>query len=146
MQTPPREQLGSFITGSPVPTQQEKTWGIVAHLSGLIASVLLMTVAWFLPMAHAFVFLGPLVVLMAKGKESPWVAAQAKEALNFQILVSIGLAAGSLLSWTLILACLGLPLMAVVGLGGLVLSIIAAIKVNEGQPYRYPSMLPRLVK
>jgi uncharacterized Tic20 family protein len=145
METPPREQMGSFITGTPAPTQEEKNWGMIAHLSGLIASVVLSVVAWFIPLVHAFVFLGPLVVMLTKGKESAWVASQAREALNFQILISIGLAVGSLLSWTIILACIGVPLMVAVGLTGLVLSIIAAIKVNGGEAYHYP-YVPKLVK
>lgn len=124
------QQMGSqFLTGSPAPTQDEKTWGMLAHISGLIASFI------------GLPFLGPLIVMLTKGKESKWVEAHAKEALNFQItmtgVVWIGII-GSCLIIPLILAL-------VAGLAALVLSILAGLKANNGEMYRYPATL-RLVK
>jgi uncharacterized protein len=127
------QQQTGFITGSPAPTADEKTWGMIAHLSGLLASVLYMP------------FLGPLLVMLIKGKESAWVEKHAKEALNFQILITALVWGGTILSMTLILACIGMPVAIVGGLFGLVMSILAAIKANNGETYRYPAT-PRLVK
>jgi uncharacterized protein len=124
-----QQQVGSFITGSPAPTADEKTWGMIAHLSALVASVV------------GFPFLGPLIVMFTKGKESAWVEQQAKEALNFQITVFIALVISGVLSCLVI----GLFLLPLVGLAALVLSIIAGIKANNGEMYRYPATL-RLVK
>ena len=54
-------------------TADERTWGGAAHWSALIGA--------FVAMA----FLGPLIVLLAKGNTSPYVRQQAVESLNFQI-------------------------------------------------------------
>jgi uncharacterized Tic20 family protein len=131
------QQIGStpsFLTGSPAPTQDEKMWGMIAHLSALATSIIYMP------------FLGPLLVMLIKGKESAWVNNQAKEALNFQILVTALIWIGSVLTYTLVFMCLGIPVLLVGAIGGLVLSIMAAIKTNNGETFRYPEMLPRLVK
>ncbi len=127
------QQRASFITGSPAPTADEKTWGMLAHLSGLVASF------FWLP------FLGPLIVMLTKGKESVWVEAQAKEALNFQILITALIWVGGLLTATILLSCIGIPVLVLGGLFGLVMSIVAGIKANNGETYRYPAT-PRLVK
>ena len=128
-QQPPQPQMGTYLTGTPAPTQDEKTWGMLAHLSGLIASLV------------GLPFLGPLVVMLTKGKESAWVMANAKEALNFQITVTIALA----VSAVLMLVCIGAVLLPLVGVAALVFTIIAAMKANNGEMYRYPATL-RLVK
>jgi uncharacterized protein len=118
------QQVSSFITGSSMPTQDEKTWGMLSHLSGLLLA-----------------FIGPLIIWQTKGKESAWVERQAIEALNFQITIAIAFVASFILTFVVIGACL----MPLVGLGALVLSIIAGIKANNGEVYRYPVTL-RLIK
>jgi uncharacterized Tic20 family protein len=95
---------------------------MLAHLSALIAGF------FGLP------FLGPLIVLLIKGKESAWVEKHAKESLNFQISATVALFVSALLMFVVVGICL-LPLVA---LGTLVLTVIAGIKANEGQMYRYP--------
>ncbi|REG37335.1 hypothetical protein ATI61_101319 [Archangium gephyra] len=124
------QQLGSFITGSPEPTTDEKIWGALAHVSALVLSVF-----------------GPLLVILLKGKQSIWVERQAKEALNFQAtmlaMTVVMLVAG------LLLFCFGgvllWKLLAPLGLAVAVLSIYAGIKAHEGVLYRYPFNV-RLVK
>ena len=77
----------------------------------------------------------------------PFVADQAKEALNFAITVS--LACLALLVLTVLTLGIGalvtVPAFAIIGITAFVLVIIAAIKANEGVAYRYPFAL-RLVK
>jgi uncharacterized protein len=119
-----QQQIGSFVTGSPVPTADERTWGMLAHLSGLLLS-----------------FVGPLLVMATKGKESAWVEQQAKEALNFHITVFGAMVISSILMVVLI----GLCLMPLVGLAALVLTVLAGIKANNGEMYRYPANI-RLIK
>ncbi|WP_246193419.1 DUF4870 domain-containing protein [Pseudoxanthomonas suwonensis] len=85
--------------------------------------------------------LGPLVVWLIKKDTMPFVNDQGKEALNFNITVLIAIVVSGLLTIILI----GFLLLFAVGLAWLVLSIIAAIKANEGVAYRYPFTL-RLVK
>ncbi|MBN1206619.1 MAG: DUF4870 domain-containing protein [Myxococcaceae bacterium] len=126
----PQQQMGSqFLTGSPAPTQDEKTWGMLAHLSALVAGVV------------GLPFLGPLIVMLTKGKESPWVNAQAKESLNFQITVTIALFVAA---FTICIG-IGVVLLPLVGIAALVLTIIAGLKANNGEMYKYPATL-RLVK
>lgn len=125
-----QQQSGqSFLTGSPAPTQDEKTWGMLAHLSGLVASFV------------GLPFLGPLIVMLTKGKESKWVEMHAKEALNFQITMTAVIWIGILGS------CLIVPLILAIiaGVGALILSIMAGLKANNGETYRYPATV-RLVK
>lgn len=85
-------------------------------------------------------FLGPLIVFLVKQEEG-LVRDQAREALNFQITVLIGLA----VSWVLAFVVIGFLLMAVVLLADLVFCIMAAVAANNGEQYRYPVCL-RLIK
>jgi len=124
-----QQQGAPFLTGAMAPTQDEKTWGMLAHLSGLVAGM------------FGFPFLGPLIVMLTKGKESRWVEMQAKEALNFQITATIALWVSAIT----MLCVIGFVLLPIIGVAVLVLSIIAALKANEGEMYRYPATL-RLVK
>ena len=97
---------------------------MMSHIGGIILPILV-----------------PLFIMMSKGKESAWVESQSKEALNFQITVMLAYVLGTLTS------CIGvgvLLVLAAVG-GAVVLGVLAGMKVNEGQTYRYPFTL-RLVK
>ena len=87
-------------------------------------------------------FLGPLVVWLIKKDQSPFVADQAKEALNFQIAITIGLVVAMAIAAA---TCIGIVLVPIVWIGALVFSIIAAIEANKGVYYRYPYTL-RLIK
>src|SRR5215813_14461313 len=62
------------------PTENERTWGMLAHLSALTGLVL--------PMIG--LVLGPLAVWLARRDHSAFVAAHAREALNFNITVLVG--------------------------------------------------------
>ena len=77
----------------------------------------------------------------------PFVADQAKEALNFGITLTI--ACFVLLMLTVfslgIGALITIPAFIVIGFASLILVIVAGIKANEGVAYRYPITL-RLVK
>jgi uncharacterized protein len=123
------QQQAGFITGSPAPTADERTWGMIAHLSALVASVV------------GFPFLGPLIVWLTKGKESAWVEQHAKEALNFQITATVAIWISAFLMFCLV----GFLLLPLIGLGALILTIMAGIKANNGEMYRYPATV-RLVK
>jgi uncharacterized Tic20 family protein len=109
-----------------LPSPDERTWATFAHLSGLVA-------AWL----GGFAFLGPLIIWLIKKDQSPFVADQAKEALNFQIAVAIALWISAALIWV----CVGFVLLPVVYLGSIIFSIIAAMEANKGNYYRYPYTL-----
>ncbi|PKM03176.1 MAG: DUF4870 domain-containing protein [Gammaproteobacteria bacterium HGW-Gammaproteobacteria-6] len=91
--------------------------------------------------------LGPLIVWLIKRDEMPFVNDQGKEALNFNITVFIVVA----VLWLFALVTLGIgllivvPLWIVIGLVWLIVTVVAAIKANEGEYYRYPFAL-RLIK
>jgi len=113
------------------PTQDERNWGLIAHLSafaGLVA-----------PFAGNVI--GPLVVWLVKREQSAFVEAQAKESLNFNITVLIGYAVCALF----IIVFIGFLLMGALFIYWLVMTIMAAVKAGEGLPYRYPFAI-RLVK
>jgi uncharacterized Tic20 family protein len=123
-------------------SSEERGWAMAAHLCGLL---------WllgsggliFLPFGGLVLFtiLGPLIIMLAKGPSMPFAAAQAKESLNFQITVWLLGMVFALLAVVLI----GFVLLWILGVVNLVLVIIAAIRVSDGAPYRYPFCL-RLVK
>ncbi len=104
-------------------TREDRTFAVLAHISGLIAS-----------------FVGPLVIWMLKREESAYVDDQGCEALNFQITILAVILL--LLSVTGITCGFGViitgPLVIALSLANVVFSIIAAVKANEGEPYRYP--------
>ena len=111
--------------GGASPDRDSQQWGMIAHLSALIGFVI--------PFGNV---IGPLVVWQMK-KDMPFVVDQGKEALNFQITVAIAVFVCLLLSFIVI----GLLLLPLVGIGALVLTVIAGIKANNGEAYRYPFAL-----
>ncbi|TXH10386.1 MAG: DUF4870 domain-containing protein [Gammaproteobacteria bacterium] len=101
-----------------------------AHLASLVGIVI--------PLGT---ILGPLVVWLVKKDTMPFVDDQGKEAVNFNITVLIAVIVSGLLTLVLI----GFVLLFAVGIAWLVLTIMAAMKANEGAAYRYPFTL-RLIK
>lgn len=126
---------------SDLPSADQRQWALFAHLSALIG--LIITGAWF----GWGCFIGPLVIWLVKKDTMPFVDDQAKEALNFNITVAIVLAALKVLAViTLGLGMLiAIPVGIVVCVAWLVFTIIAGIRANEGERYRYPYTL-RLIK
>ncbi|HTC28139.1 DUF4870 domain-containing protein [Dyella sp.] len=121
---------------------EERTWAMMAHLSALLGGLLTASVGrgWGC-------FVGPLVIWLVKKDTMPFVNDQAKEALNFNITVA--LASLVLLVLSIITFGIGLiiaiPMWIIIGVAWLVLTIVAAVKANEGVRYRYPFAL-RFIK
>lgn len=113
------------------PDKDERTWAMIAHFSAFATFVL--------PSFGQII--GPLVVWLVKRDSSPFVADQAKEALNFQITATIAFIVAGILVFLLV----GIPLLIVLGIAWLVLTVVAGVRANEGVRYRYPFTL-RLVK
>lgn len=85
--------------------------------------------------------LGPLLVWQIKKNEFPSVVEHGKAALNFQLTVLIVLLVGIVAAVLLSFVCVGFllfPVIAIIGLAGLVFAVIAGIKANNGEAYRYP--------
>jgi uncharacterized Tic20 family protein len=113
------------------PTENERTWGMLAHLSALAG-----VVVWLLGCV-----LGPLAVYLWRRDNSQFVAEHAREALNFNITVALA----ALVCLALMVVFVGFILGTALFIGWLVLTLVAAIRASEGERYRYPLSL-RLVK
>lgn len=112
-------------------TSDDRTWGMLAHLSAVCGHVF--------PLVGNI--LGPLVIWLIKRDKSAFVDDQGKEALNAQISVTIYLLVSGLLTLVLI----GIALAIVVYVLTIIFVIKAIIATNRGEAYRYP-LIFRFVK
>ncbi|HEU5001592.1 MAG TPA: DUF4870 domain-containing protein [Actinomycetota bacterium] len=78
--------------------------------------------------------LGPLILWLVKRDTSMFFDENGKESVNFQISMLIYVLVATLLIEVLI----GIPLVAVLLGADAVLVVIAAVKANRGEFYRYP--------
>ncbi|WP_436794756.1 DUF4870 domain-containing protein [Actinospongicola halichondriae] len=89
-------------------------------------------------LAHAGQIVGgfvvPLIIYLIKKDESPFVADQAREALNFSITVVLAM----FVSFLLMLVLIGFLLFFVVMAGTIIFPILGAVAANRGEYYRYP--------
>lgn len=112
-------------------TKDDKLFGMLCHLSSLAGFII--------PMGN---ILGPLIVWLLKKDSSAFVNDQGKEALNFQISLLVYGIAGSIICAILMLVIIGFVLIILLGVGlgllWLISTIIASVRANEGQTYRYP--------
>jgi hypothetical protein len=119
------------ITGASTPSADSRNLAVVAHLSGLVGQ------------AGVPSFIGPLVVWLLHRDRDPWVADQARDALNFNL--SLLVYAGAALALTILTVGLGLlvviPVAVVAAAGWLVATVLAAIRAADGGRYRYPLTL-----
>ena len=121
------------IQSTPAPgtiESQARTWNMLCHLSALAGFVI--------PFGT---ILGPLLIWQIKKNQIPSTDVHGKAALNFQITVLILVFAGAIAAIILSFIGIGIllfPLVFLVGLCGLIFAIIAGIKANNGEPYKYP--------
>ena len=95
----------------------DTTLAALSHASALVAS-----------------FLGPLLFLILADDDDELVKQNAKNSLNFQLIVFIAMVVSALLTVVLV----GFLLLPLIGLIDLVLVLIATLKANDGQVYSYP--------
>jgi uncharacterized Tic20 family protein len=138
-QSPPPNQPPPANSAPPPssPENDARMWNMLCHMSALAGCLV--------PFGH---ILGPLVVWQIKKNQYPSVDVHGKASLNFQITVTIAVLVGSVAALVLSFFCIGyllFPLVALIGLAGLVLAVIAGIKANNGEEYKYPWSL-ELVK
>ncbi len=115
-QAPP-PAYGAAPTGAPLSESDQRLWATLSHVGGIF-----------------FSFVAPLVVWLVFKSRGQFVEEQAKESLNFQILVAIAYFASSILS----VIGIGLILLPLVWIGSVIFVIIAAVAANKGEAYRYP--------
>jgi len=138
-QNPPAAQPPQSATPTPPPSpeSQARTWNMLCHLSALAGFII--------PFGN---ILGPLLVWQIKKNEIPSTNVHGKAALNFQITVTIAALIGVVVAVILSFFCVGFllfPIVLLIGLAGLVFAIIAGIKANNGEDYKYPFSL-QLIK
>lgn len=114
--------------------EQERNWAMFCHLAGLAGSLTFLKI----PLLNIVV---PLVLWLVKKDQSEFVNDQGKEALNFQISITIY----SLCVLPLCLILIGIPILIAIAIFDFVMLIIAAINSHDGKQYRYP-LCWRLVK
>jgi len=124
----PLDPITSPILSEQLPSREERTWALVAHLSTLSNCIGIPG------------FVGPLIIYLIKRDEMPFASRQAKEALNFQISIFIYV----IVSVVLMLVAIGVLLLIAIGIVSLIFTIVAAVKANDGFDYRYP-MTIRLI-
>jgi uncharacterized Tic20 family protein len=114
-----------------VATRDDRTWAMIAHLSALAGYTIV-------PLGN---IIAPLIIWLVKKDQSWFVDDQAKEALNFQISMTIY----AIISGILVIVLIGIALLIILYVVGVILIIIATIKANDGYQYRYPLTI-RLIK
>ena len=108
---------------APLSESDDKLWASLAHFGGILS------------------FLAPLLIWLILKDRGAKVNVEAKESLNFQITVSLAVR----VCFVLMVVLIGALLLPLVGLAALVFTVIAGIKANQGEAYRYPITL-RLIK
>ena len=98
------------------PSSNDKVAAMALHIAGIFF--------WFVPSL--------IVYLAVTG--NPWLKEQARNALNFQLTMLIAFVIGIALS----IIGIGLLIVWAVEILVIVLSIIAALRANAGETYKYP--------
>ncbi|MBI9019808.1 MAG: DUF4870 domain-containing protein [Verrucomicrobia bacterium] len=99
------------------PSTDEKSWAMGCHLIALMTG-----------------FVGPLILWLIKREGNPYVEKQGKEALNFQLSILLYVIICGMLSVVVI----GIALMPLVWIANVIFILIASVRANEGDDYRYP--------
>ena len=112
-------------------SKEARNWAMFCHLAALAGYVI--------PFAGNII--GPLVIWLLKREEDAFIDDQGKEAVNFQITMTIAY----VVSAVLVVVVIGIFLLPIVALFNLIMMIVAAVKASNGERYRYPMSL-RFVK
>ena len=78
--------------------------------------------------------LAPLVVWILKRDDDPFLDDQGKEAVNFQLTMTLA----AIVSAVLIVVGIGLLLLPIVVILMVVMPVVAALRVRDGEDYVYP--------
>jgi len=117
-----RDRMGTGGAGGPY-SADVRSMAMFCHLAAFAG--------FFLPFGN---IIGPLIVWLVKREDSDFIDRHGKEAVNFQITMSIAL----FVSVVLILIVIGLFALIALAVMNLVFIIVAAMKANDGEEYRYP--------
>lgn len=103
--------------------KQERTWAMLCHLGAFAGFIV--------PFGH---IIAPLVIWLIKKGDSALIDDQGKESLNFQISMTIYGFVAAVLTLIIIGVFLGVALL----IFDIIMVILAALKANSGERYRYP--------
>ena len=120
------------VPKAPTSDADARQWAMFSHLSALLALVI------------GLPFVGPLLIYMIKKDDHPFIADQARESLNFNLSFFIYAIVLGITTFVLSLILIGLLLIPVffgLVIAWLILAIVAAMKANNGEAYRYPLTL-----
>jgi uncharacterized Tic20 family protein len=128
VEQPEAVQGGSLSKES---NKDARMWAMFCHLAGLCGLIPIVPVIGSV--------IGPLILWQIKKDEFSFVSDQGKEAVNFQISILLySLISGIVCAIT----CVGIPLIpfvvGIIGILDIVFLVIASIKANNGESYRYP--------
>jgi uncharacterized Tic20 family protein len=113
-----------LLSGQPESLEQQtREWAMLLHLSLLAGFVL--------PLAGLVV---PIVIWQWKKSELPGIDVHGKNALNWIISEIIYVA----ISVMLVFVIIGIPMLIALGLVAVIFPIIAGIKANNGEVWKYP--------
>ena len=102
-----------------------RMWAMFCHLAGLACYVVPVGISGLI---------APLIVWQIKKDVHPFVDVHGKEAVNFQISILLY----TLICIPFIFICIGVIMLVAVGIFDIVFLLIAAVKANNGEHYRYP--------
>lgn len=117
-------------------TSEDRQWAMFAHLSSIVA-------IWLGGMG----FIGPLIVWLIKKDQSNFVNDQGKEALNFNLTILLAAIVLGMVAAPVALLTFFLGLLVLIPLGlalaalAIIMPIVAAVKANAGEAYRYPFII-----
>ena len=114
---PPPSAYGAAPQPQPMSPADEKLWATLVHLGGLFVG-----------------FLAPLIGFLVLKDRGPFVRAHTATALNFQLTLLIAYIVGAVLSVVII----GIFILIAAYVLNIVLCIVAAVKANRGDWYKYP--------
>lgn len=113
----------SKISSPSRPSEEARNWAMACHLSAFAGLIV--------PFGN---IIAPLVIWLLKRKDFSFVSQQGREAVNFQISFTIYYFVAFLLIFILI----GIVLLPILMILQIIFIIIASIKVQNGEDYRYP--------
>jgi uncharacterized protein len=103
--------------------QDERMWAMFCHLSAFAG--------YIVPFGS---ILGPLIIWSIKKEQYPAIDQHGKDALNFQISIAIYM----IISAILIIILVGIFMLIALWVFQTVMIIIASIKANNGEEFKYP--------
>ena len=128
MQPPIPPPQGPYSPQPGLLTADERNWAMGCHLAAFSGYL-------GIPLGH---ILGPLIVWIMKRDTSPFINEHGKEALNYNISISIYFGICIFLAFTIVGLLLAIPAAIALGIADVILRIIGSLKASNGERYSYP--------